>query len=463
MQGETYQQQMHQWMQENEAKRGLFKRILLPDPKLPFSKKLAGILLRLAVLILLPLLIFRIVFSRSVESEAFADAIANQIREAMACEQVISTPITWTGSGFKCEELRLVGGPDSPYATLDLTGAFFTLSARETLKQPWPVHTIAARTGNLVLKGGPNVDAGSDSKERPKGATASGFIKPGLLNAPIRSVSIDKFNVLWQQGSGLRDTRLRITRDGRKGWNFKLREGTLNHHTLSGVSLNDDLNGNWDGQTLKVEEGNFFLGETGKAKLRLSINTDASLTTKAHLELTTVDLRHLIPEGYTGFVGGQVNGHLDLEGALTSQNGLGWSGSLSPYRVNLGSMGLLTTLSEVTENRGLRFMPLNQGKVNFSHRRGEALQIQIDSGANNLAKLNGNLQLQGNEFTGQVDLGIEDYVFRHAKKLQESHFTRQEEGISYQNVPISGRIDRWTKALDSELTRLYLSEKEEEE
>lgn len=353
------------------------------------TKPLAGLLIRIVILVLILALVGLFLLKHHFSSSTYREEITGQLEEALGAESVDPDGFTRNSTSGKYKGLEIKGGDQSFFyeARLqELSGEFSLLTG---ISEDWKPKSVAIQKADFQIKAG-------GSLEEMVASYAS--IRGSLTGNGLDLIKIDDLSFDWGYSKlthgAVRNTSFNAKLEGGV-WKIEIRGGTFEQ--------------NWLGP-LTIKKGVLRVGESGLEVVSLSLalgggSLELSGGITGPLDMPQFDLKGafsslpleklIVLEGITTreFIEGTISGDLQISGS--SNRRIETSVSVELVEDDLITIrerwSLLRALSILDSDRTYLRLAFSTGSFSFTTGGGAMVLKDVDLVSPESAKLLGNL------------------------------------------------------------------------
>ena len=510
---QTYSEAMAEWAALHEAQRALFSKsrntLLTPDPLGSPLVRFFGWVWRLGALAAIALVGYYITLQWYLRSPGFSGILANGATEYLAADKVTLLPLSWRGDKGVTRRLSVVGGPTSPFRSLEAEDVQFKLPMAMILGKKWDLPTVSIgslstelRSGALGKAGAPPPLSQAEKERLPDGAAPvkadlsvptlsdeapsgdlpkpsptsppndtgkgrpldlrlkrDGFgIAPDFSQIVVSQFDIGRANISWGgspitrgaiDGSAVVLRRLDTDR-----WQLDAAGGTLRQNWLKDLAINK-LSIAYNGRSLDFTEADLALGPAGKASLTGRVFMESNPRLDLRISGEHLPLTQMLPDAFAKIV--RLNGSMDasIGGSPNIASGIATSGILKISSGSLRELPIFDTLAIVTGRTRFRDIEITGGTVKFSTQGGvfEAPEFAIQS--RNDIMVQGTIRAEGQLVAGNLYVGMSSELAQRVPEPLRKAFFRESDGWLILPIPLDGRIEQLTKDLSTRLATAF--------
>jgi hypothetical protein len=258
----------------------------------------------------------------------------------------------------------------------------------------------------------------------------------------LQEVVCDVADVAWQlrgQESGIFGTRLLITPYGRD-FEYRASGGQLRTNGLTPEMKVDAIHLLITKVILKVYQfeltprGGGSIKVSGEAGMRDDKHVDAGL------EIDGAALAPWLPKEWQSGVQGRVSGSVRWKGAAQTLEASNVAGELKVSGGRLLDLPLLDYLAAAARRKSLEDLDLTRCDVKFQWKYPRFEASDIDVGSEAKFSVHGSAAVEQGALSGTLELGMAPEYLSWLPKAKEEIFTREEDGLLWTTVHLSGTV-----------------------
>lgn len=458
----TYSEVMNEWAAQRMIVHGNRSRILHPPYDANPFVKFLGYLWRLAVVLLVPLVVYLWLLLNHTSSTAFNKQISPGIAAAIGASSTATRGATWKMDGMlTVKSLEAKGGPQTFYEAIQARGIRSRLPLPMLLKKDWLLFRVSAEDVSIALRSGgagqvPIYDLKLDPAEEvdlpglpdaeepakdapakdppatgtgavdPSGApTAPGIgpqrapavlragmgVEPDFSNLKFNALQMARLNATWggnpATAGALTGMQSEITRTA-NGWTILGNGGDFRQGWLDGMKVNKLAITLTPGQAV-IDETVFARPGGGSGVLTGTMSLGEVPALDALLKLRDVKLQDLVNPVPGALFTAEGDADVKLSGSINRISGIRMEGDFVMKSGRFNSLPVQKALHQLTGEDQYRLLSIKSGTVSFaSHgspdHGGMVIDIKsfdIDCGP--LARLKGNYRQEQIRDLGNLD------------------------------------------------------------
>ena len=494
---ESYNELMNEWADTRNAMLRMQGGILHPPAYLSPIARLFGYLWRIAVVLLIVVVGAFLFIKRHIKSSDFSDMVGAKIGRILAASEVEISPLNWKRSVASSKQVTLKGSDTSFFLNdLEAKGFRFKVPFGALLKSEWEVEDIFI--GDLTADVRPG--SGGTGLSVMDDLSGKWGIDPGKIK--FEKIDVANANLTWglvatARGS-LKDAQVLIVKEAGI-WEMQVSKGKLSQNYLRDLHVTN-LKIQFLEDRLKLSEGEFTVGESGKGTLTGSIALGEYPKFDLTVRLDNCEMAAVLPR-YSGaeitrmtpeeestamvidklreMLVGHVTGVIKFEGSSNSAAGVKTVGSLAfneatEQTVRIVSVPLFEDLGGKTGNGHLRRPLITEGTLAFVTSEGVCTVSGMDLQLGQSGKLMGEFsfglekaakkepvpnqpaipgvpvleqaaEVAVPEFDGTVQLGIaRQALTKFPEKTIAEFFPMARDNMNWMDLPLKGTLKEVT-------------------
>lgn len=390
---------------------------------------------------------------------AFRDRVTAEISRNLKAEATVDL-LRWEGSSAYTDRFSATGYQDASFGSAALSGfrAHLELSGAQLRRGVWKIPQITINQADLdfseteklagTFPAGAKPVAESSGTSSPK--SSPGFLR-GLIpdRIEIDTVRINNLNLLWREGKGAKSEVIGMqavltptaSLDACK---VELHGGSLRRAGQEKLEV--------DHIDFRFKNGDIFLSEAllrteAGAEVRLegditrgSKGKPGSILLRASVE--RLQAQEVVADAWTQKVRGDLRISAKIEGDPARPDEISQTGTITLDKGMLEAFPVLETLATYTGSERFRRLALRDGASARFKRIGTRTVVeQIDVQSDGLARLTGNLQVDGKALSGKLRLGVIPGGVSWLPGAEQSVFLVTENGYLWTDINLSGTVD----------------------
>lgn len=233
----------------------------------------------------------------------------------------------------------------------------------------------------------------------------------------------------------LRGSQAKLQLDSRTGvWSVEGRGGKIRLPSQPELALKE-LRLRWKERDLFLDHAALGVFERGHVRGQGEIQLEGPGHFDLELELSAIDVDDLLKGPWRERLAGTVSGPLRVSGAPGS---LVYEGTVQLSDGIVEGLPLLQILAKYTRSARFERLVLNEARSEF-RREGDRLELRdLVLQSDGLARIEGRLELIGEELSGEVNLGVVPGMMLWIPGAERLVFTEERRGFRWAPVKLSG-------------------------
>jgi len=477
----SYSDAMNEWARKNSFFGDRGNRLIHPNPGLPGPLRAFGYLLRVGSLLLILWLIVSFGLRKYVGGTGFGEKVGGVVASMVGAGDFEASALQWKGKRMTLSRFSAKGGDTAFFHTLEARYFRFDSSPLAFLGSEWNVGEVVL--SNLAIK----LRSGAKMSEVPVSLEMRGLFGSALQWGGYsggthdgKTLTFDSVKVLeaaieWglseATNGALEGAGLVFVPDD-SGWRLEIAGGKFRQNWLQGVTV-EKLTIKPDAGKLRFTEGVVNLDNGGTATISGTVELGALPKLDLTIAITGGSLSDLLPENYTTYADGKVDGELRMTGSINTKSGVEFAGDLKISEGILRNIPVLESISILTETTRLRHLPITAGIVKFGTKEG-VLNVQaFDLVSKDMAQLKGSFTFARDmsnaseaELIGLVTptagatpylcdgsfrIGVMAASLAKTNEVGDKYFAPTSEGYRWMDVGLDGAVEQLTRPLYDEM------------
>lgn len=394
-----------------------------------------------------------------VRSDKFREMLAGVLSEKLKAEGQIET-VTWQDSSAFTDRLTARGYEDAGFAKLDVAGvrAQLDLSTAHFKRGVWKIPEITVSQLDVLLSDdrlpGTFAEANKKRVEVEMSANAKseeGNALAALLPTKIEvdSTRISNVNLYFEkeeekwQATGIQ-TQITPT-SALNSFRIECTGGTIQSADQQKFEIREvDLNWNPAQNEFYISQANIGFGTDAKLSVEGDIRMGDEKTKGEMLlrtNVTDLDIRDLVADTWQRRLQGTLKAEAKMTGDPGQMDAAPLVGKITLDKGVIEALPVLDLLGTYTKNERFRRIALRDGGSADFTRQGSKIEIRnIDLQSDGLAKLSGNLDINGKELSGVLQLGIVPGTLRLIPGAERKVFVDSRDGYLWTDITVSGTV-----------------------
>ncbi|RFC48738.1 MAG: hypothetical protein DVB23_000431 [Verrucomicrobia bacterium] len=394
-------------------------------------------------------------------SAAFRDKVSSEISRALKADAKVDS-VRWEGSSAYTDRFRATGYQDASFALAELSGfrAELDLRSAQLRRGVWKIPEILINQADLDFSAqekrpqtfpvsAKTVPDSTDAAS-PKPKSGSGLIRSLIPDrVEIDSVRISNLNLLWTEGKGPKSEAIGMQAlitptPSMDAFKVEIRRGSVRRPGQEKVEV--------DRIDLHLKNGDVFLSEallrtTSGAEIRVEGDITKGGQGKPGSVLLRANIDHLqaqdvVADAWTQRVRGDLRVTAKIEGDPAHPDQLSQTGTITLDKGMLEAFPVLETLATYTGSERFRRLALRDGASAQFKRIGNRTVVEnIDIQSDGLARLTGNLLVDGKALSGKLRLGVIPGSASWLPGAEQTVFLLTENGYIWTDINLSGTVD----------------------
>lgn len=388
-QGKSYSEVMNEWAAQQAFVKGNRSRILHPPYHAHPVAKLAGYLVRLLILLIIPAVLYVYMLLQWTGSSEFNTMVSKGLATTLDAAPAETHGAGWQiGGQLIVKSMDATGTPGAFYETLHANTITTRVPARMLFRKTWQLPTVNVGDLKLHLRSGgvgtvPIYDLKDEDLnmepflrvpgEQP-GPGRTGFlphpdsgrilaagygVDPDFSTLVFDGVQVANLDVIWgvaASAGSLLGTRSEFNRT-EGGWKVsatggKFRQGWMEDWELGNTTIAVEKTRAVIPESTLTREG----GGTGKLSAEIVFGEVPEVSGTFKLE--EVRLQDLMPPLFAGILSAQASGDLRISGSTNRSTGISTEGSFVITSGRVGAIPIFSALQRITGESQFAGLPL---------------------------------------------------------------------------------------------------------
>lgn len=388
-QGKSYSEVMNEWAAQQAFVKGSRSRILHPPYHAHPVARLAGYLVRLLILLIIPAIAYIWMLLQWASSKEFNSMLSKGLETTLDASPAETHGAGWQiGGQLIVRSMDATGAPGSFYETLHANTITTRVPAQMLFRKKWVLPTVNVADLQLNLRSGglgtvpiydlkdedlnmepflriprsqtgPGRTGAVSQPDSGRILTAGYGVDPDFSTLVFDGIQISGLDVSWgvaaSEGS-LVGTRSEINRtDG--GWKVSATGGKFRQGWMEGWELSNT--------TIALEKSRAVIPEStltreggGTGKLSAEIVFGEVPEVSGNFKFEDVQLQELIPSLFAGIFSAQASGDLLINGSTNRSTGISTEGNFTITSGRVGAIPIFSALQRITGESQFAGLPL---------------------------------------------------------------------------------------------------------
>ncbi len=473
----SYSEAMNEWARKNSFFGDRGNRLIHPNPALSAPLRLVGYLFRILILVFIVGMAVNVGLRKYVGSKAFGEKAAGVVASMVKASEFESSPFLWKGKRMSMNRFSAKGGEGAFYHTLNAQYFRFDSSPLALLGAKWNLQKVVLNTLDLRLRSGAKMVevplSGSFEENGARELLLGGYSgrSHGGKTLVFEELQVLEANVDWGLSQATEGAlvagNLSFTPDD-VAWRLEIMGGIFRQNWLQGVRI-EKLTITPEGDLLHFKDGEISLAGGGAGTLSGNVVLGALPKVDLTLSIVRGALSDLVPEKYTTYADGKIEGTLHITGSINTKSGVEIAGDFRIADGILRNIPVMDSISILTETTRLRHLPVTTGTLKFTTRDGvlEVTELNLiskdtahltaefsyarDMSKASEAELIG-LDTPGADVSpllcsGNLRIGVLPKSLENAKDVGNEYFSPESEGFRWLDIVLSGEIEQLTRSV----------------
>ena len=260
----------------------------------------------------------------------------------------------------------------------------------------------------------------------------------------LREVTCDNADVTWKmsgKSGGIFGTKVLITPYGRD-FEYQAEGGTMRTGGFTPDLAMRRLHMVITKKVLDLYE--LELGPSENSKGFIRIKGDMGMREDKHVDMQLdfggVPVAPWLPKDIDGDIKGSAQGHVTWKGTDQTIEASSGEGELRVTRGELIELPLLEFLAAATARKSLKAITLTDCEVKFRWKYPRFEIYQLDLVGEEKVSIRGSIEVNKSALSGEIDLGLAPTYLDWLPKAKEEIFTREQDGMVWTKVKLSGTL-----------------------
>lgn len=501
--GKTYQSAMDEWAAQRDFLERSRNRLLHPPYDSPLPFRIFGYLLRLAVLLVIPAVVFLLILRKHGKSEEFSEMLQEEAGRYLAASELTAIGAGWSAGGeLKFQTIRATGSADSFFNRLEAKNVTGHIPIPRVFRKAWALDRVKLGELHVELRSGAAGTATRALQEEDILAPAQRSPRTGMLLEPrgmrqpvvlqagygvnpdftqltIREFDATLATITWGTSPSTRgaiqNAQTNLARNAGGDWVMRARNGHFTLGWLREVGL-ENLSvviGKDDAQvnTLKLRAPG---GGTVDIKGRVILGDVPLIEGRA--EISDTSIQPFLPAGIGDYFEARATGTIQLSGSVNRATGVQTDTDFTFSEGRVRAVPILRSLQVLTGVDEFYNLPVRSGRVRVihggseSHGGGIVLTVrELDLDCGPLVRITGDFRyerrivnvlnpegvMQASEedvISGAIRVGVSDEA---AAKIQpeiaEKYLSPSDGGFRWIEIPVKTDAHGFSKEIADEL------------
>lgn len=392
------------------------------------------------VLLLAALLTAKSMLNDWLRGEGFRDWLAQRTAQALRSDVSLAT-LEWSGSEVYAKRFEATGRPEASFSELVLDG----VRARPGGIADKAVQVPEIAVNRLDLRFSPERKAPPLPETAAPSSPPQRTLLPGWLanhlpnRAEIGEITVATTRISVEKAEGqvflLDGARATLRPETGTGfWEVEGRGGRIALPRQPEIALKD-LRLRWKGREIFLDRCALGIYRNGHVDGRGEIGFEGPGRFDLELEVSSIDIDELVQGDWRDRLAGTVHGPVRVNGAPGS---LVYEGTIHVSDGAVEGIPVLKRIAQHTRTERFERLALNQAKADF-RREGDRLELrQIVLQSDGLARIEGRVDLVGDEIAGELSVGVVPGTMRWIPGAERLVFTEERRGFLWAPLKLSG-------------------------